>query len=131
MIPMRPIARAVPRGGVAIITLLLVSGIALTVALASGAAAVASFRSGRDLFQSERAFAAAESAAADAARRLGREPALASLPSMTVDGIAVTLSLAANGDSRVIIASATSSGATANVRATCSMSAGTCVFRRQ
>lgn len=119
------------RGGVAVITLLLVAGIALVVALAAGTAAVSSSRAGRDRLASERAFAAAESGAVDAARRLGREPGLASLSAFAVDGIVVARSLAASGDARTVVASASVNGVTANVAAVCSMSAGTCVFRRQ
>lgn len=128
---MRHPSFASDRGGVAVITLLLITGIALVVSLAAGAAAVSSFRSGRDRLASERAFAAAESGAVDAARRLGREPGLAALPAFVVDGISVTRTLVASGDARTVNASASVSGVTANVSAACSMSAGTCTFRRQ
>lgn len=119
------------RGGVAILTLLLIAGAALTVALTVSAVTLASSRSARDQHFSDRAFAAAESGTVDAVRRTGMETGLSVLPDFFIDGMTVTRTVAVSGDVRTVTSTATLSGVVATVRAQCSVSSGSCAIRRQ
>lgn len=118
-------------GGAALITLLFISGIALTVALTAHSVVLPAIRSASDRTLSDRTFAAAESGATDGMRRAWREPGLSVLPDLSLDGITVTRTIETVGGIRTVTATATVSSVTAVVRGECATITGACTFRRE